>query len=201
MTHKKKQTSELNSLIERLQRKPNEDFLPLANTPERFVDFVYFLRRNPGCRAHKSTLATKFNITERQVRFYASAGDAVLGLFDASEPGFVSLSKLGKELAYTKKEELVFHIKSEMQKMPIVQQFINVDISEDLTAVIKAIESNEKWEKEYSLTSVERRASTIRSWVAYIREDSLPINESQLLQFVKQNRSILSHLFTVKQAG
>lgn len=201
MTHMKNQTNELNALIERLQRKPNEDFLPLANTPERFMDFVYFLRRKPGCRAHKSEIAKKFDITERQVRFYATAGDEVFGLIDASEPGFVSLTKLGKELAYSKKEELVFYIKTEMQKMPIVQQFISEDISEDLSPVIKAIEANEKWEQEYSLKSVERRASTIRSWVEYIREDSLPISQSQLVQFVKQNRSVLSHLFTVKQAG
>ena len=201
MTHMKNQTNELNKLISRLQRKPNEDFLPLANTPERFLEFVYFLRRKPGCRAHISIIADHFNITPRQVNFYSSAGEEVFGLFDRSERGFLGLSKFGKEMAYSKKEELIFHIKMEMQKMPIIQQFINADISEDLTSVIKAIESNEKWEQEYSLSSVERRASTIRSWVEYIREDSLPISESQLVQFVKQNRSILSHLFTVKQAG
>lgn len=203
MTHMKMKTktNELTTLIARLQRKPNEDFLPLANTPERFMEFLYFLRRKPGCRAHKSDMASYFNITERQVRFYATAGSEIFGLFDASERGFVSLTKLGKEMAYTKKEEVAFYLKTEMQKMPLIQEFINKDISEDLTSVIKAIESNEKWEQEYSLSSVERRASTIRSWVEYIREDSLPISESQLLHFVKQNRSVLSHLFTVRQVG
>lgn len=201
MTHTKMKKNELHTLIARLQRKPNEDFLPLANTPERFMDFMYFLRRQPGCRAHKSMIADNFNITGRQVRFYATAGSEVFGLFDASERGFVSLSKLGKEMAFTKKSEVEFYLKTEMQKLPLIQEFMNKDISEDLSPVIKAITENEKWEQEYSLSSVERRASTIRSWVEYIREDSLPISEMQLLQFVKQNRSVLSHLFTVKQVG
>lgn len=201
MTRMKNHTNELKSLISRLERKPNESFLPLANTPERFMDFVYFLRRQPGCRAHKTAIAAKFGITERQVRFYASAGDEIFGLFDASEAGFVRLTKLGKEFAYSKKEELVFHLKSEMQKMPIIQQFINADISEDLSPVIQAIESNEKWEEAYSLSSVERRASTIRSWVEFVREDSFPVKESEMVLFVKQHQSILSHLFSMKQSA
>lgn len=200
MTHMVNQSNELTNLISRLQRKPNEDFLPLANTPERFVDFLYFLRRKPACRAHKSQIAEQFNITERQVSFYSRAGEEILGLFDTSERGFIRLSKLGKEMAYTKKEEVVLHIKTEMQKLPIIQQFITKDISEDLTGIIQAIEANEKWEKEYSLSSVERRASTIRSWIEFIRKDSVPVSEMQLVQFVKQNRSVLSHLFSVKSA-
>lgn len=201
MTHTINQSTELATLISRLQRKPNEDFLPLANSPQRFMDFLYFLRRQPACTAHKSVLADKFGITGRQVQFYSRAGEEIFDLFDTSDRGYVKLSALGKEMAYTKKEDVQIYLKSEMQKLPLIQQFINADLSEDLTPVIEAIEANEKWEKEYSLSSVERRASTIKSWVEFVRDNSVPVSESQLVQFVKANRSILSHLFTVKQAG
>lgn len=201
MTHTINPSTELATLISRLQRKPNEDFLPLANSPQRFMDFLYFLRRQPACTAHKSVLADKFGITGRQVQFYSRAGEEIFDLFDTSDRGYVKLSALGKEMAYTKKEDVQIYLKSEMQKLPLIQQFINADLSEDLTPVIEAIEANEKWEKEYSLSSVERRASTIKSWVEFVRDNSVPVSESQLVQFVKANRSILSHLFTVKQAG
>lgn len=201
MTHMTNAQNQLTTLITRLQRKPNEDFLPLANSPQRFMDFLYFLRRQPACTAHKSLLADKFGITGRQVQFYSRAGEEIFGLFDTSDRGYVKLSPLGKDMAYTKKEEVEAFLKAEMQKLPIIQQFLNTDLSEDLSPVMEAIEANDKWVKEYSLSSVERRASTIKSWVEYIRDNSVPVSESQMVQFVKENRSILTHLFSVKQAG
>lgn len=191
---------ELNTLLINIEREPNQDFLPLANTPERFGEFLYFLRRQPGCRAHKRDIAERFDITYRQANFYSGAGDEIFGLFDTSVPGYVTLTRLGKSMAYKKKDELNVYLKMQMQKMNIVRGFVNQDISEDLTPVIKAIEEKEDWKETYSLSSIERRASTIRSWVEFVREDSLPISESQLVQFVKENASILNHLFSMRKA-
>lgn len=192
--------NELKTLLSNIDRQPNQDFLPLANTPERFGEFLYFLRRQPGCRAHKETIANRFKITLRQAQFYSRAGDEIFGLFDTSEPGYVTLTALGKSMAYKKKEELNVYLKMQMQKMDIVRGFVNQDISADLSPVIQAIEEKAEWKEEYSQSSIERRASTIRSWVEFVREDSLPISETQLVQFVKEHGSILSHLFSMQKA-
>lgn len=192
--------SDLETLLAQLQKEPNADFLPLANNPQRFIDFIYFLRRQSGATAHKEKIANHFDITERQVRFYASAGQEIFGIFHSPEPGYIALTALGKQLAYSRKDDVEQFIFAEMKKLPIIQAFLNKDVSIVKHQIIDAISENEKWAEEYSPVSIERRADTIRSWVDHIQRNGKPVSEREIVKFVKEHSSILSSLFSRKSA-
>lgn len=191
--------SDLEVLLAQLQKEPNAEFLPLANNPHRFIEFLYFLRRQTGNLAHKEKISNHFKITERQVRFYAKAGEELFGLFHSPEPGYVALTALGKQLSFSRKEEVEQFLFAEMKKLPIVKAFLNKDVSIVKPQIIEEIQKNEKWVKEYSLVSIERRADTIRSWVDHIQRNGKPVSEREILKFVKENSAMLSNLFAKKQ--
>lgn len=199
-TINKERNTELNMLLAQLRKEPNADFLPLANNPLRFIDFLYFLRRQSANIAHKEKIAKRFDITERQVRFYAKAGEELFGIFHSPQPGYVALTPLGKQLAFSRKEDVEQFIFAEMQKLPLVKAFLHKDVSHAKPEIIKLIMENEKWLEEYSLVSIERRADTIRAWVDVIQRKGKPISEREVLKFIKENTVILSNILSKQPA-
>lgn len=188
--------SNLDTLLKSLSKEANDSFLPLANNPERFIDFIYFLRLQPQNTARNEKLAKKFGITERQVRFYASAGEELFGLFYSPERGSLSLTALGKHLSFSRKEDVEQFIFTEMKKVPLVQAFLHKDVSGAKDKIIKEINKNDQWVEQYSPVSIARRADTIRSWVEHIQKSGKPISEREIIQFVKENAAMLSLLFS-----
>lgn len=184
--------SDLETLLFHLQKKPNADFLPLANNPERFIDFIYFLRRKTDATALKEEMAEKFDITLRQVNFYVKAGKEIFGIFYSPRPNFIALTALGKQLADSRKAEVEQFIVAIMKKVPLVQSFLHKDVSIAKEQIISEIEENEAWVKSYSASSIERRADTIRSWVDHIQKLGKPLAERDIIRFVKENSDILS---------
>lgn len=187
----RKESDEMLAMVERFQFNPDPEHLPLANTPGRFLDLLSYLKGTDSFTEDKETLAEVFDITPRQINFYGETGERTFGLFDRSERGKLSLTKLGVNLSEKSYQEQISYLQHKLMRLPLFKtlQLSKTDVA--LEEIIELIVENDGFRERFSDSSIKRRASTLLSWMKWFEKAGLPLDDNEVAYYIEQNKELI----------
>lgn len=187
----RKENEEFLTMLYRFQFMPDETHLPLANTPERFVELLKSLSTAEAGKKRVKELAEEFGITTRQINFYGETGSKTFGLFDRSEPGVLKLTPLAEGLAVKEEHEQYSYLQQKLMKLRLFRPIRNHIDRVTLQDVIQMIEHQPLFRKQFSDSSIKRRASTLLSWARWFEAIGVPLDEDELATYIRENEALI----------
>lgn len=187
----RKENEEFLTMLQRFQFMPDETHLPLANTPERFIDILKSLATAEFGQKHVKELAKEFGITTRQISFYGETGSKTFGLFDRSEPGILKLTPLGIGLSVKEEYEQFSFLQQKLMKLRLFRPIRNHIDRVTLPDVIQMIEQQPLFRKHFSDSSIKRRASTLLSWAKWFEAIGVPLDDDELATYIRKNEALI----------
>lgn len=112
-------------------------------------------------------LAKTLEITPRQIYYYVDAGKHLADLFEIHRS--VVYLKSNGTYFMNRQSLLEAYIMRNLLSYDLIQKFINIDKLTKLM-IVRELETNDDWKTRYSKTSLERRASSLLSWVNRIHQ-------------------------------
>ena len=177
--------------IKRIQFIPEKEHLPLANSQERFLEILDYLKGCVEYREHISKLSAVFGITTRQIHFYAETGERSFGLFDRSQKGFVSLTEIGisvSELSYVKRLE---YLQSKLMMYPSFRDVKRRIDTITTKEVVEMLAKNDVFRMKFSDSSLKRRSGTLLSWAKWFNDNQVPLEHNEVSDYIRDNMDLI----------
>lgn len=187
----RKENEEFLTMLNRFQFMPDETHLPLANTPERFIELLTSLSKAETGKKSVKELAEEFGITTRQINFYGETGNKTFGLFDRSESGVLKLTPLAEGLAVKDEHEQYAYLQQKLMKLRLFRPIRHHIEHVTLQDVIEMIEHQPLFRKQFSDSSIKRRASTLLSWAKWFEAIGVPLDDDELATYIRKNEALI----------
>lgn len=112
-------------------------------------------------------LAKELEITPRQIYYYVDAGKHLADLFEIHRS--VVYLKSNGTYFMNRQSLLEAYIMKTLLSYDLIHKFISIDKLSKVM-IVRELEKNDDWKTRYSKASLERRASSLLSWVNRIHQ-------------------------------
>ncbi|AJD93315.1 hypothetical protein JMA_39970 (plasmid) [Jeotgalibacillus malaysiensis] len=177
--------------IKRMQFVPEKTHLPLANSPERFLDMLMYLAKKESKEERVDVLSDVFTITTRQINFYAETGDRTFGLFDRTRKGYVRLTEIGESVYYLPEHKRLAYLQHKLLMLPyfreIKQRITHITTNE----VVNRLSKDPVFRENFSDSSLKRRAGTLLSWAKWFEKHQISMDDNELSDYIQENQDLI----------
>lgn len=177
--------------IKRMQFVPEKTHLPLANSPERFLDILMYLAKKESKEERVDVLSDVFTITTRQINFYAETGDRTFGLFDRTRKGYIRLTEIGESVYFLPEHKRLAYLHHKLLMLPyfreIKQRITHITTNE----VVNRLSKDPVFRENFSDSSLNRRAGTLLSWAKWFEKHQISMDDNELSDYIQENQALI----------